>query len=121
MLTYRGILVTYGGQHKRSIEASISSLLFKDIKFVGFSMNNWLSLNREKADYIKMIQDVLKLIHSGQYYRPPFACYPITDFKSAVKSFFDTRNHSLLPQRILFTKNKSFNQKYASIVRSIIK
>ena len=40
-----GLCVTYGGMSKRPLELSTASLIFKDLKFVGFWMSKWNSVS----------------------------------------------------------------------------
>uniref|UniRef100_A0A6B2G481 Enoyl-[acyl-carrier-protein] reductase, mitochondrial n=1 Tax=Myxobolus squamalis TaxID=59785 RepID=A0A6B2G481_MYXSQ len=111
--------VTYGGILKKSMEASISSLIFKNIKFVGFLINKWLQDNNNSKFYDMMLHDTTKLIHNGSYFRPPFKCFPLSQYKSVIETFHNDRAHSILPYRIIFTKNINFIQHLATIVAKL--
>ncbi|KII73001.1 Trans-2-enoyl-CoA reductase, mitochondrial [Thelohanellus kitauei] len=120
LLSENGCHVTYGGVAEKFISPSIYSLIFKNINFRGFSVNKWLTSHKKDSLCQSMTNDLLSLIHGGKYYRPPFICFPLCEYKDAVDLFHSKKSMLSLPQRILFTKDVSFAQNSITLVKKTI-
>ncbi|KAI6229177.1 PKS-ER domain-containing protein [Aphelenchoides besseyi] len=75
-----GTCVTYGGMSRQAHEFSTGSLVFKNLKAVGYSNGRWLRdpANREKRN--QMFEELQELIVRGQLKPTPVQTHRLEDF-----------------------------------------
>ncbi|XP_036913105.1 enoyl-[acyl-carrier-protein] reductase, mitochondrial isoform X1 [Sturnira hondurensis] len=80
-----GTMVTYGGMAKQPIIASVSQLIFKDLKLRGFWLSQWKK-DHSPAQFKELILTLCDLIHRGQLTAPACTEVPLQDHHSALET-----------------------------------
>lgn len=83
-LDNKGFMVTYGGMSREPVIVPTSSLIFKDIKFVGFWMTRWKDEKMGTEDMQRMFSDLFELILKGQMKAPAYEFVSVDDFQEAL-------------------------------------
>ncbi|XP_012888493.1 PREDICTED: trans-2-enoyl-CoA reductase, mitochondrial [Dipodomys ordii] len=78
-----GTMVTYGGMAKQPVTASVSMLIFKDLKLRGFWLSQWKK-NHGPDEFKKLILTLCNLIHKGQLTAPACSEVPLQDYQRAL-------------------------------------
>ncbi|XP_073936864.1 enoyl-[acyl-carrier-protein] reductase, mitochondrial isoform X3 [Castor canadensis] len=78
-----GTMVTYGGMAKQPIIASVSLLIFKDLKLRGFWLSQWKK-DHSSDEFKKLILTLCDLIYQGQLTAPACSEVPLQDFQQAL-------------------------------------
>nr|KAF6444443.1 mitochondrial trans-2-enoyl-CoA reductase [Molossus molossus] len=80
-----GTMVTYGGMAKQPIIASVSQLIFKDLKLRGFWLSQWKK-DHSPGQFKELILTLCDLIHRGQLTAPACSEVPLEDYQSALET-----------------------------------
>ncbi|XP_040830006.1 enoyl-[acyl-carrier-protein] reductase, mitochondrial isoform X2 [Ochotona curzoniae] len=80
-----GTMVTYGGMAKQPVVASVSLLIFKDLKLRGFWLSQWKK-DHSPAHFKELILTLCDLIRQGQLCAPACAEVPLQDFQHALQA-----------------------------------
>ncbi|XP_053432598.1 enoyl-[acyl-carrier-protein] reductase, mitochondrial isoform X3 [Nycticebus coucang] len=80
-----GTMVTYGGMAKQPIIASVSLLIFKDLKLRGFWMSQWKK-DHSPDQFKEMILTLCDLIRQGQLMGPACTEVPLQDYQRALEA-----------------------------------
>ncbi|EFO18882.1 hypothetical protein LOAG_09612 [Loa loa] len=83
-LSSKGVMVTYGGMSKKPIEIPTGSLIFKDIKLVGFWISQWYATRSSKKDRDAMFEELQDLIKHGKLHPPKVSKVKFEDWKTAI-------------------------------------
>ena len=82
-------LVTYGGMSRKNPIVTTSSLIFRDIRFVGFWMSRWYTQAKQNsvmmAERNKMMSEITEMFKDGKLTLPIFCKVPFaTGWRSAI-------------------------------------
>ncbi|GAB1288999.1 Alcohol dehydrogenase 1 [Apodemus speciosus] len=80
-----GTMVTYGGMAKQPVTASVSLLIFKDLKLRGFWLSQWKK-NHGPDEFKELILTLCNLIHQGQLTAPSWSEVPLQDYQQALEA-----------------------------------
>nr|XP_005544244.1 PREDICTED: trans-2-enoyl-CoA reductase, mitochondrial isoform X2 [Macaca fascicularis] len=80
-----GTMVTYGGMAKQPIIASVSLLIFKDLKLRGFWLSQWKK-DHSPDQFKELILTLCDLIRRGQLTAPACSQVPLQDYQSALEA-----------------------------------
>uniref|UniRef100_H0XDF3 Enoyl-[acyl-carrier-protein] reductase, mitochondrial n=1 Tax=Otolemur garnettii TaxID=30611 RepID=H0XDF3_OTOGA len=80
-----GTMVTYGGMAKQPVIASVSLLIFKDLKLRGFWMSQWKK-DHSPDQFKEMILTLCDLIRQGQLTGPACTEVPLQDYQRALEA-----------------------------------
>ncbi|KAM5301936.1 enoyl-[acyl-carrier-protein] reductase, mitochondrial isoform 1-T1 [Glossophaga mutica] len=80
-----GTMVTYGGMAKQPIVASVSLLIFKDLKLRGFWLSQWKK-DHSPAQFKELILTLCDFIHRGQLTAPACTEVPLKDYHGALET-----------------------------------
>ncbi|KAL1776531.1 trans-2-enoyl-CoA reductase, mitochondrial isoform X1 [Sigmodon hispidus] len=80
-----GTMVTYGGMAKQPVTASVSLLIFKDLKLRGFWLSQWKK-NHSTDEFKELILTLCDLIHQGQLRAPTCSEVPLQDYQRALEA-----------------------------------
>ncbi|XP_072170458.1 enoyl-[acyl-carrier-protein] reductase, mitochondrial-like [Diadema setosum] len=80
-----GTIVTYGGMSKQPVMVPTGSLIFNDIKFLGFWMSRWHEENTAGEASRQMFHDLCSWAKSGQLRAPQHKLVALDDYKTALK------------------------------------
>ena len=83
-LSFRGIMVTYGGMSRQPLTIPTGSLIFKDHKFHGFWMTRWNQENSRTEGRTQMLNSLCDLIKRGRLEAPKTIAISLDDFKEAM-------------------------------------
>ncbi|VDM38253.1 unnamed protein product [Toxocara canis] len=83
-LANKGVMVTYGGMSKQPIQVPTASLIFKDIKLVGFWMSHWYTFPEHKPQRDEMFRELAELVRSGRFKTPHFQRVKLDDWQQAI-------------------------------------
>ncbi|KFO37655.1 enoyl-[acyl-carrier-protein] reductase, mitochondrial isoform X2 [Fukomys damarensis] len=78
-----GTMVTYGGMAKQPVTASVSLLIFKDLKLRGFWLSQWKK-NHGPDEFKRLILTLCDLIHQDQLTAPACTEVPLQDYRRAL-------------------------------------
>lgn len=78
-------MVTYGGMAKQPVTASVSLLIFKDLKLRGFWLSQWKK-NHGPDEFKELILTLCNLIHQGQLTAPTWSEVPLQDYQQALEA-----------------------------------
>ncbi|KAM6218004.1 enoyl-[acyl-carrier-protein] reductase, mitochondrial [Rhynchocyon petersi] len=78
-----GTMVTYGGMAKQPITASVSLLIFKDLKLRGFWLSQWKK-NHRPDQFKELILTLCDFIRRGQLTAPACSEVPLQDYQHAL-------------------------------------
>ncbi|XP_003471303.1 enoyl-[acyl-carrier-protein] reductase, mitochondrial isoform X1 [Cavia porcellus] len=78
-----GTMVTYGGMAKQPVTASVSLLIFKDVRLRGFWMSQWKK-NHSPDEFKRLILTLCDLIRRGQLTAPTCTEVPLQDYQRAL-------------------------------------
>ncbi|XP_070260659.1 enoyl-[acyl-carrier-protein] reductase, mitochondrial isoform X1 [Myotis yumanensis] len=96
-----GTMVTYGGMAKQPVIASVSQLIFKDLKLRGFWLSQWKKdhspgpaaaappsdfLQPPTDQFKELILTLCDLIHRGQLAAPACSEVPLQDYQCALET-----------------------------------
>lgn len=84
-LAFRGTLVTYGGASKEPLSVTTPSLIYHDLKILGFWRTRWMQEHLQKPEMLHMFQDLFQLIADGKLKAPDHEFVPIENFKEALE------------------------------------
>ncbi|XP_037683873.1 enoyl-[acyl-carrier-protein] reductase, mitochondrial isoform X3 [Choloepus didactylus] len=84
-LAPRGTMVTYGGMAKQPIIASVSQLIFKDIKLRGFWLSQWKK-DHSPDQFKELILTLCDLIRRGQLTAPACSEVSLQDYQHALEA-----------------------------------
>lgn len=104
-LDHQGVMVTYGGMSREPVFAPTSSLIFKDMQFRGFWMTRWKEQNGSSEEAKQMLDDLFKMIKSGQLHAPKHELVPYDDYKRAVENALNLQGFAGAKLLLDFTKN----------------
>lgn len=76
-------MVTYGGMAKQPVTASVSLLIFKDLKLRGFWLSQWKK-NHSPDEFKMLILILCNLIRQGQLKAPAWSGIPLQDYQQAL-------------------------------------
>lgn len=83
-LAPKAVMVTYGGMSRLPVEVSTGSLIFKDLKLVGYWNGKWLQTNAHGTEHLSMMDDLCSLAQQGKL-RPPLCSeHALRDYKTAL-------------------------------------
>ncbi|XP_045874173.1 enoyl-[acyl-carrier-protein] reductase, mitochondrial isoform X3 [Meles meles] len=80
-----GTMVTYGGMAKQPVIASVSQLIFKDLKLRGFWLSQWKK-DHSPAQFKELILTLCGLISQGQLTAPACSEVPLQDYQRALEA-----------------------------------
>ncbi|XP_042851978.1 enoyl-[acyl-carrier-protein] reductase, mitochondrial isoform X1 [Panthera tigris] len=80
-----GTMVTYGGMAKQPVIASVSQLIFKDLKLRGFWLSQWKK-DHSPAQFKELILTLCSLIGRGQLTAPACSEVPLQDYQRALEA-----------------------------------
>ncbi|XP_009450532.3 enoyl-[acyl-carrier-protein] reductase, mitochondrial isoform X5 [Pan troglodytes] len=80
-----GTMVTYGGMAKQPVVASVSLLIFKDLKLRGFWLSQWKK-DHSPDQFKELILTLCDLIRRGQLTAPACSQVPLQDYQSALEA-----------------------------------
>ncbi|XP_055117320.1 enoyl-[acyl-carrier-protein] reductase, mitochondrial isoform X3 [Symphalangus syndactylus] len=80
-----GTMVTYGGMAKQPVIASVSLLIFKDLKLRGFWLSQWKK-DHSPDQFKELILTLCDLIRRGQLTAPACSQVPLQDYQSALEA-----------------------------------
>ncbi|XP_063143330.1 enoyl-[acyl-carrier-protein] reductase, mitochondrial isoform X3 [Rattus norvegicus] len=80
-----GTMVTYGGMAKQPVTASVSMLIFKDLKLRGFWLSQWKK-NHSPDEFKELILFLCNLIRQGQLTAPAWSGIPLQDYQQALEA-----------------------------------
>ncbi|XP_077754943.1 enoyl-[acyl-carrier-protein] reductase, mitochondrial isoform X2 [Canis aureus] len=80
-----GTMVTYGGMAKQPVIASVSQLIFKDLKLRGFWLSQWKK-DHSPAQFKELILTLCGLIGRGQLTAPACSEVPLQDYERALEA-----------------------------------
>ncbi|XP_026965194.1 enoyl-[acyl-carrier-protein] reductase, mitochondrial [Sagmatias obliquidens] len=80
-----GTMVTYGGMAKQPVIASVSLLIFKDLKLRGFWLSQWKK-DHSPDQFKELILTLCGLIRRGQLTAPACAEVPLQDYQRALEA-----------------------------------
>uniref|UniRef100_A0A182P7I4 Enoyl-[acyl-carrier-protein] reductase, mitochondrial n=1 Tax=Anopheles epiroticus TaxID=199890 RepID=A0A182P7I4_9DIPT len=83
-LDQAGVMVTYGGMSREPVTVPTASLIFKDLRFVGFWMTRWTKENAGSVLRSEMFNELFGLIDRGALKAPAHEMIPFEDYKTAV-------------------------------------
>lgn len=78
-------MVTYGGMAKQPVTASVSLLIFKDLKLRGFWLSQWKK-NHSPDEFKMLILILCNLIRQGQLTAPAWSGIPLQDYQQALEA-----------------------------------
>ncbi|EHA98860.1 Trans-2-enoyl-CoA reductase, mitochondrial [Heterocephalus glaber] len=78
-----GTMVTYGGMAKQPVTASVSLLIFKDLKLRGFWLSQWKKYHGSD-EFKRLILTLCDLIRQGQLTAPACTEVPLQDYQRAL-------------------------------------
>ncbi|XP_068935167.1 enoyl-[acyl-carrier-protein] reductase, mitochondrial isoform X3 [Petaurus breviceps papuanus] len=84
-LGHGGTMVTYGGMAKQPITASVSSLIFKNIKLQGFWITQWKK-DQGTDKFKEMVLTLCDFIRRGQLTAPACSEIPLQDYQVALEN-----------------------------------
>ncbi|XP_071807232.1 enoyl-[acyl-carrier-protein] reductase, mitochondrial-like [Asterias amurensis] len=79
-----GTIVTYGGMSRQPVLVPTGSLIFNDVKFVGYWMTRWHEQHANSIEASHMITQLCQWGKSGQLRAPNHKLVPLSDFASAL-------------------------------------
>ncbi|KAH0503110.1 Trans-2-enoyl-CoA reductase, mitochondrial [Microtus ochrogaster] len=80
-----GTMVTYGGMAKQPVTASVSLLIFKDLRLRGFWLSQWKK-NHSSDEFKELILTLCDLIRQGQLTAPACSEVPLQDYQQALEA-----------------------------------
>ncbi|XP_002750573.3 enoyl-[acyl-carrier-protein] reductase, mitochondrial isoform X1 [Callithrix jacchus] len=80
-----GTMVTYGGMAKQPVIASVSLLIFKDLKLRGFWLSQWKK-DHSPDQFKELILTLCDLIRQGQLTAPACSQVPLQDYQHALEA-----------------------------------
>ncbi|KAB0360877.1 hypothetical protein FD754_005033 [Muntiacus muntjak] len=80
-----GTMVTYGGMAKQPVIASVSQLIFKDLKLRGFWLSQWKK-DHSPDQFKELILTLCALIRRGQLTAPACSEVPLQDYPCALEA-----------------------------------
>ncbi|XP_075801756.1 enoyl-[acyl-carrier-protein] reductase, mitochondrial isoform X1 [Microtus pennsylvanicus] len=80
-----GTMVTYGGMAKQPVTASVSLLIFKDLRLRGFWLSQWKK-NHSSDEFKELILTLCDLIRQGQLTAPSCSEVPLQDYQQALEA-----------------------------------
>lgn len=80
-----GTMVTYGGMAKQPVIASVSLLIFKDLKLRGFWLSQWKK-DHSPAQFKELILTLCDLTYRGQLRAPACTEVPLQDYQHALEA-----------------------------------
>ncbi|XP_074236513.1 enoyl-[acyl-carrier-protein] reductase, mitochondrial isoform X4 [Saimiri boliviensis] len=80
-----GTMVTYGGMAKQPVIASVSLLIFKDLKLRGFWLSQWKK-DHSPDQFKELILTLCDLIRQGQLTAPACSQVPLQDYQRALEA-----------------------------------
>uniref|UniRef100_UPI001E1AFC7C enoyl-[acyl-carrier-protein] reductase, mitochondrial isoform X2 n=1 Tax=Jaculus jaculus TaxID=51337 RepID=UPI001E1AFC7C len=80
-----GTMVTYGGMAKQPVIASVSLLIFKDLKLRGFWLSQWKK-KHSPDEFKELIFTLCELIRQGQLTAPSCSEIPLQDYQQALEA-----------------------------------
>ncbi|XP_038191204.1 enoyl-[acyl-carrier-protein] reductase, mitochondrial isoform X2 [Arvicola amphibius] len=80
-----GTMVTYGGMAKQPVTASVSLLIFKDLRLRGFWLSQWKK-NHSSDEFKELILTLCDLIRHGQLTAPACSEVPLQDYQQALEA-----------------------------------
>uniref|UniRef100_A0A0I9R2T9 Enoyl-[acyl-carrier-protein] reductase, mitochondrial n=1 Tax=Brugia malayi TaxID=6279 RepID=A0A0I9R2T9_BRUMA len=83
-LSNKGVMITYGGMSKKPVEVPTGSLIFKDIKLVGFWISQWYTTQGNKKDREAMFEELQDLIKHGKLHPPKINKLKLEEWKTAI-------------------------------------
>ncbi|XP_053669638.1 enoyl-[acyl-carrier-protein] reductase, mitochondrial [Anopheles nili] len=83
-LDQAGVMVTYGGMSREPVTVPTASLIFKDLRFVGFWMTRWTKENSASPLRSEMFNELFELIDRGALKAPAHEMIPFEDYTTAV-------------------------------------
>lgn len=78
-------MVTYGGMAKQPVIASVSQLIFKDLKLRGFWLSQWKK-DHSPDQFKELILTLCDLIRRGQLTAPACSEVPLQDYLCALEA-----------------------------------
>lgn len=85
-LDQNGVMVTYGGMSREPVLVPTSSLIFKDMQFRGFWMTRWKEQKGKTPEGQEMMDDLFKMIQSGELSAPSHELVPFESYQSALEN-----------------------------------
>lgn len=86
-LSFRGVMVTYGGMSKQPLTIPTGSLIFNDHKFFGFWMTRWNQENSKNDQRSQMISELSQMIKNGRLESPKSVAISFDDYKEAIDKY----------------------------------
>uniref|UniRef100_A0A2M4BRS3 Enoyl-[acyl-carrier-protein] reductase, mitochondrial n=1 Tax=Anopheles marajoara TaxID=58244 RepID=A0A2M4BRS3_9DIPT len=83
-LDQAGVMVTYGGMSREPVTVPTASLIFKDLRFVGFWMTRWTKENAASPARAEMFNELFGLIDRGALKAPAHEMIAFDEYISAV-------------------------------------
>ncbi|XP_006895050.1 PREDICTED: trans-2-enoyl-CoA reductase, mitochondrial [Elephantulus edwardii] len=80
-----GTLVTYGGMAKQPVTASVSLLIFKDVRLRGFWLSQWKK-DHSAEQFKELILTLCSFIQRGQLTAPTCSEVPLQDYQRALEA-----------------------------------
>uniref|UniRef100_G3U6Y9 Enoyl-[acyl-carrier-protein] reductase, mitochondrial n=1 Tax=Loxodonta africana TaxID=9785 RepID=G3U6Y9_LOXAF len=80
-----GTMVTYGGMAKQPIIASVSLIIFKDLKLRGFWLSQWKK-DHSLDQFRELLLTLCDFIHRGQLTAPACSEVPLQDYQRALEA-----------------------------------
>jgi trans-2-enoyl-CoA reductase len=84
-LSFRGVMVTYGGMSKQPLTIPTGSLIFKDHRFYGYWMTRWNQENATNEERYQMLKYLCTLIKDKKLETPKTIEVSFDDYKEALQ------------------------------------
>ncbi|XP_065890147.1 enoyl-[acyl-carrier-protein] reductase, mitochondrial-like [Dysidea avara] len=83
-LQQQAVMVTYGGMSRKPVMLPTGSLIFKEIKFVGYWNAKWIERNKNSGPYHQMYDDLIRLGVEGKLKPPKCTEHLLQNYKTAL-------------------------------------
>lgn len=78
-LAPKSTMVTYGGMSLKPLTVGTGTLIFKDLRFVGYWNSKWLETNAKGEEHLRMMSELCTLAENGQLRAPAHTVAPLLD------------------------------------------
>ncbi|XP_013416240.1 enoyl-[acyl-carrier-protein] reductase, mitochondrial [Lingula anatina] len=78
------VMVTYGGLSRKPVTIGTGSLIFSDIRILGFWMSEWNAHHVNSAESVEMINFLCQMIRQKKFKAPKACAVPLENFRDAV-------------------------------------
>ncbi|CAK5035442.1 unnamed protein product [Meloidogyne enterolobii] len=98
-----GTMVTYGGMSQNPVNVTTSSLIFSNIKSVGFWMSRWYGMRQNIEERKNMYKELIGWYKNGELTLPKYQRKNLEEYKDAINQSTQSDSSSIKSKQI-FTK-----------------